>query len=185
MKKENIELEMTRIVGLHRHKRRWCSRCPELPPPAPKPPGWSHLQTSWESEQDLWSSHGMIRGFWFFSMLDFLAPCLRECVLFSFTALLNSTWGRSFQTVNRVFSISSWRVGWLLAAVMQLVVKLAKACSSCESQLSTELLQDESGRQAVANLKDFLSVLVGQWASPFNCVNEIEDCQHYCGCVLS
>ena len=105
---------MTRIVGLHRHKRRWCSRCPELPPPAPKPPGWSHLQTSWESEQDLWSSHGMIRGFWFFSMLDFLAPCLRECVLFSFTALLNSTWGRSFQTVNRVFSISSWRVRWLL-----------------------------------------------------------------------
>ena len=120
----------------------------------------------------------MIRGFWFFSMLDFLAPCLRECVLFSFTALLNSTWGRSFQTVNRLFSISSWQVGWLLAAVMQLVVKLAKACSSCESQLSTELLQDESGRQAVANLKDFLFVLVGQWASPFNCVYEIEDCQH-------
>ena len=34
----------------------------------------------------------MILGFWFFSMLDFLAPCLREWVLFSFTALLNSTW---------------------------------------------------------------------------------------------
>ena len=125
----------------------------------------------------------MIRGFWFFSMLDFLAPCLRECVLFSFTALLNSTWGRSFQTVNRVFSISSWRVGWLLAAVMQLVVKLAKACS-CESQLSTELLQDESGRQAVANLKDFLSVLVGQWASPFNCLWN-RRLSAWCGCVSS
>ena len=60
---------------------------------------------------------------------------------------------------------------------MHQAVKLAKACS-CESQLSTELLQDESGRQAVANLKDFLFVLVGQWASPFNCVYEIEDCQH-------
>ena len=73
---------------------------------------------------------------------------------------------------------------WTLAAVMQPAVKLAKACS-CESQLSTELLQDESDRQAVANFKDFLSVLVGQWTSPFNCVYEIEDCQHDCGCVLS
>ncbi len=40
----------------------------------------------------------MILGFWFFSMLDFLAPCLKECVLFSFTALLNSTWWQSFQS---------------------------------------------------------------------------------------
>ena len=54
---------------------------------------------------------------------------------------------------------------WTLAAVMHSAVKLAKACS-CESQLSTELLQDESDRQAVANFKDFLSVLVGQWTSP-------------------
>ena len=54
---------------------------------------------------------------------------------------------------------------WTLAAVMQPTVKLAKACN-CESQLSTELLQDESGRQAVANFKDFLSVLVDNGQAP-------------------
>ena len=96
---------MVRGESLRRHRKHWCSRSQGLPLLAPAPPGWSHLRDCKEiycNERisDIWQdySHGMILGFWFFSMLDFLAPCLREWVLFSFTALLNSTWWwQSFQ----------------------------------------------------------------------------------------
>ena len=76
---------------------------------------------------------------------------------------------------------------WTLAAVMQLAVKLAKACNCEESQLSTELLQDESDRQAVA--RRISRTLCLSWLdngqAPFNCTYEIEDCQHDFGCVFS